>query len=371
MKAFTLAAALVFAHATLANAQPSGEESAAEKPAPTDEQIQQWITQLGDEDFQTREAAQASLVAAGNPAYFALDALPATDDPEMKLRVRQAKQVLEDDAAAQLREFGASVLKRDHAEYWNYVATKSADMGDAELVPLMRLRRVQVLRLDEGRFTDNALDYCRNLRNLRHFTSYRTQISDGGLETLTRFRDLESIGILLPNMTNKGMASIATLPNLRNLSIFNSPIDGRGLVHLRALKGQLEVLQLEGTAVGDEDLVHIRDFNMLRVLRLNGTAVTGKGLRHISGLPNLESLFMRDLDLSDEAFAHLSRMQTLQRLSLNDSTVTTDNLLTLLESRSVIRIYVSPAEFTENEVKSIQTRFDARDVDVKTSIHRY
>ncbi len=63
----------------------------APKEKITQEQIQQWIRDLGDDDFQTREKAVTHLWAAGEPAELALKKALSSKDREI---VRRAKQIL-------------------------------------------------------------------------------------------------------------------------------------------------------------------------------------------------------------------------------------------------------------------------------------
>lgn len=63
--------------AVLSASLPAGE-------APAPEQIQSWIRQLGDEDFQKREEARAALLKAGLPAMAALKQAQQSDDNEVR-----------------------------------------------------------------------------------------------------------------------------------------------------------------------------------------------------------------------------------------------------------------------------------------------
>ena len=68
--------------------------SAAEPPPakPTKEQIAQWVKQLGDDDFSTREEASQKLYGAGQAAEEALQDATGSDDAEV---VRRARIILD------------------------------------------------------------------------------------------------------------------------------------------------------------------------------------------------------------------------------------------------------------------------------------
>jgi predicted Zn-dependent protease len=65
---------------------------AAPAPKPTPEQIEQWIKQLGDNEFVVRETASRKLWAAGDHAEGALQRATKSDDPEV---ARRAQAILE------------------------------------------------------------------------------------------------------------------------------------------------------------------------------------------------------------------------------------------------------------------------------------
>jgi len=64
--------------------------AAADSPAkPTKEQIAQWVRQLGDDDFSTREAASKKLYEAGQAAESALQEATRSDDAEVARRAAE------------------------------------------------------------------------------------------------------------------------------------------------------------------------------------------------------------------------------------------------------------------------------------------
>ncbi len=66
---------------------------AADSPAkPTKEQIAQWVRQLGDDDFTTREAASKKLYEAGQASESALQEAAGSADAEV---ARRATEILD------------------------------------------------------------------------------------------------------------------------------------------------------------------------------------------------------------------------------------------------------------------------------------
>jgi hypothetical protein len=72
--------------------------------------------------------------------------------------------------------------------------------------------------------TDAATEHIQALRNLKKYHAGYTRITDRSLEMLSRMSSLEEVsfeGCKL--ITDAGIASFATLPHLREISIGNSP----------------------------------------------------------------------------------------------------------------------------------------------------
>src|SRR5713101_7859337 len=66
--------------------------TAAPNPPPTPEQINRWVQQLGDKDFDQRQEASKRLWEAGETAEKALTAATKSDDAEVR---RRATEILD------------------------------------------------------------------------------------------------------------------------------------------------------------------------------------------------------------------------------------------------------------------------------------
>ena len=366
MKLLTFIAALVLAHATLANAQPSGEEREAEKPVPTDEQIQQWITQLGDEDFQTREAAQTLLIDSGHSAYFALAANPLPKDAETRERLKRVRTALEMNAVEDLRNVGAHFGRRDDAHEsmgvrkFNRLAINKRPIKEDQLAPLVCLPHLELVSIKNAQISDDALIYLDHLSSLKVLTLYNTPITDEGLITITTVTELESLDLTNTQVTSEGIKALEHCERLSDLSLSYTSIDGTGLANLFPLRNRLERLHLEGTRLTDDDLTHLSEFRKLKTLRLNFTNVRGRGLAHISGLPNLESLLLQGVELDEEMLVHIAKLPNLERLYLRDTGVSVQGLRLLMTCRKLTSVSVSENAVTEQEVNELQDQFDMR-----------
>lgn len=127
------------------------------------------------------------------------------------------------------------------------------------------------------------------LPNLHILSLQVSEISDEHVEILTRNRSIRYLDLSNSGVTDAGILSIAQrLDRLGFLEIANTAITGKGLLAIGDLTG-LEMLNLEGTLIGDRDLHHLRNLQNLTVLRL-GERVTDAGIREITRLKKLDTL---------------------------------------------------------------------------------
>ena len=73
-----------------------------------------------------------------------------------------------------------------------------------------------------------------------------------------------------------------------------------GMAHLREL-------DLTGTFVSDDGLVHLRGLTQVGKLGLSNTEVTDRGVEHLSGLIQLQELSIGGTDISEDGLKQLER----------------------------------------------------------------
>ena len=101
-----------------------------------------------------------------------------------------------------------------------------------------------------------------------------------------------------PKFTEDALALLAKLPDLKSLSLADTPTTDAGLAHIENLTG-LEFLTLTKTKVTDAGLAHLKKLTQLQVLNISGTEVTGTGLAHLAGAKNLGFLYAGGSRFSD------------------------------------------------------------------------
>lgn len=83
--------------------------------------------------------------------------------------------------------------------------------------------------------------------------------------------------------------------------------------------GKQDSIEIEATAIRDEQLNPISSLTTLRVLKLQRGAVSDAGLRSIGSLPKLEQIVLRDSPVTDEGAEILSGFAALRIVNLPQS----------------------------------------------------
>jgi internalin A len=105
-----------------------------------------------------------------------------------------------------------------------------------------------------------------------------TRVTDLGLAKLSKLEKLRQLDVSGAAITPNGLKSLATLRNLRRLSLWNvKSLDDSAAPFLAAL-GNLTSLDLSNTAIGDETLARLAALSDLKRLYVSETKVTPEGL---------------------------------------------------------------------------------------------
>ena len=189
-------------------------------------------------------------------------------------------------------------------------------MSDNGLVHIARLGRLKTLEL-VGNFTDAGLSHLRGVTSLKNlYLAKSPSITDAGLAHLSHIPTLEMVNLSgNRNITDKGIAYLKKLPALKNLSVNRCKLTDEAVSHLSHVK-TLESLNLPSHDISDRGLADIATFPKLRELHVGGD-ISDAGIAHLAKLTNLEELEIDGKDITDEGIRQLSRLPNLTKLNLN------------------------------------------------------
>jgi len=217
-------------------------------------------------------------------------------------------------------------------------ATKITDRGIRSLTPL---RDLQYLDVSYNRgLTDEGF---RTLfgEKLIHFDASFTHLGDESLSGLGKCRFLRSLDLAGTSVTNEGLVHIKNLGQLESLSLTSTGLDVGGLKLLSSGKlRNLKRLEIGWSKVTDSGLELLPRFHALEKLSLKGLLID-EGLRHIQGLSSLRELDVSQSAFSDKGARYVAKLRGLTRLECWETKITDQGIKTLAPLRDLQYLNVS------------------------------
>lgn len=162
------------------------------------------------------------------------------------------------------------------------------------------------------------------------------------LKHLPRLKDLQ---ISAPLITDKAMIHIEGIKSLRELTLYQTQVTGRGLRRLSGIP--LEKLVVAGPDVTDETLKALDAFPALRKLMISESSITDAGLAELEHVPNLEKLILNDSPICDSGMHYLAKLARLHEADLKGLAITDDGIVQLAELKRLKYLDVSQTHVTE------------------------
>lgn len=111
-----------------------------------------------------------------------------------------------------------------------------------------------------------------------------------------------------------------------NASLFGRQFGDEELAALNGLNAHIVRLDLSGTAVTDRGLAALASMPNLRVLRLNETRITDAGVSHLRDVPSLQSVSLFRTQVTNASLEHLASHPQLRQWTVAETRVTADAL---------------------------------------------
>lgn len=162
------------------------------------------------------------------------------------------------------------------------------------------------------RIVDARIDYSSG-------TLGETDTALAGLRRLPYLRSLALGGSL--DLTDDSLMRLASLTKLRSLSLTHVRVTPDGLAHLEQLKA-LETLMIQDAPLVDAIPPVLRGLVNLKNLQLNGTRIGDHDLIGLESLEQLEELGLSGTRISDLALMHLRVLKRLKRLDVSATRAT-------------------------------------------------
>ncbi len=196
------------------------------------------------------------------------------------------------------------------------------------------------------RLGDACLARCWFVAYDYHRRSGKPTATDDDLALLSGLTEIEMLALDGAAISDAALGHLKKLQKLHNLHVRHAPIGDAGLAHFKELGG-LESLDLGGTRISDAGLLELQGFGSLILLALRDTSISDAGLENLKQAPNLQVLALDGTQITDAGLVHLKGLRTLSVLSLERTQITDAGLAHLAEFATLRDLHLSGTEVSD------------------------
>ena len=140
------------------------------------------------------------------------------------------------------------------------------------------------------------------------------------------------------------------LDTLGHVSFHNSTAPDWSMLQEVSKAPKLWSIDLGGTTVANDDLLHIRDAENLSYLSLFGTRITNDALEQVANFERLGFLDLENTNVTDEGLRHLEGHKNLYAIILTNTKITGEGLLRLAKLPNIQSIHIRHMQLPEDAV---------------------
>ncbi len=200
---------------------------------------------------------------------------------------------------------------------------------DEGLAAMKNWPRIERLNLRGTKVTDNTLSLFAGKESIVALDVGYAEVTDSGLQHLPKYSNLRELGLGGNKMTEVGLQVLRSLPNLTRLDLSGKQRTDSGLWFV---------------GITDLGVEPVATLAALRELNLSGTPVSGRGIEKLRALKKLERLnLLACKRLGDDGAAHLAALPALQWVELKDTGLSEKGFAALRKARPGLSIAGDPS----------------------------
>ncbi len=216
----------------------------------------------------------------------------------------------------------------------------------ADYAQIGQLAGMKELGFAKG-FDDAGLKALGAPASVEKLSTNGMDVSDDAFATLAAWKSLGVIALFHPGpkFTGKGIAALAKLPKLVNLTVAGS------------------------TAFGDEGMTAVATLTGLTGFRTWHSGVTPEGVKKIAALQNLKSLYLGQrlsytppVTVSDAALPIIAELPQLEDLTLGEARLTLPALSQLKKLTHLKRVKLDGIDIPESDIAALKQQLGKADV---------
>lgn len=233
----------------------------------------------------------------------------------------------------------------------------SKTIEDADLANLVGLENLYTLSLVNCKgITGKGFVSLANISTLRTLYLSGSNVDDAGLVHLASLSNLAEINFVGTKVTGTGLLKIPSLPVLWRLTFGDQTIDNDALAHNKTLAPRLSVIEFTRCNLTDVGLQHVSALgSSLNGLDISGSQVTANGLVHLKKLTNVHLLLLSSLKIDDAALANISDLTRMDNLNLSDTLITDAGLAHLSKMKDLTTLNTTNTKVTPQALTGLKS----------------
>ena len=138
------------------------------------------------------------------------------------------------------------------------------------------------------------------------------EITDAGLATVAKLTALVRLNIMDTRVTDEGLLALVSLPKLEELWV-GPPIGEKGMAIIAKMP---KLSTLVAVITRDDALVPLKEIRNPVTLNLSNSRITDAALAHVVKLPKLQNLMLYRTPITDASLPYLKRLKRLKLLEV-------------------------------------------------------
>ena len=246
----------------------------------TSAEINEWITALGGREFDTRDRAMRSLIAAGQMAVEPVRAATGRRDPEVATRAVMVLKGIGEKGDISTLEIALAALTSVAESTISTPVSKRALDAKERLEGIRQDRTVEYLRSLGAEVSPEFTDVWVETHIYR--SVFSIEIGNGwkgtenDLARLKWLRDAELVCLVGPKVSDSWIQYLRDMPRLNVLKVKRANISTQAIQEMAKLE-RLRALRLMYIPVGDEFVPHLEKLEGLIHLQATGHKLTLDG----------------------------------------------------------------------------------------------
>lgn len=205
---------------------------------------------------------------------------------------------------------------------------------------------------------DKGMLQLQGLTSLEELLLRDALISDSGLASIASLENLKAL-----DLSGTALPLLKLLPKLRELSVGGQQRTDSGLWSVNvsdfnlgniADLSELKVLDLSGTGISDRGVAQLAQLKKLESLDLSRTKTTSKGVAALAGILSLRYLKLgQSTNIDDSVFIACQKLKNLEVLELQETKITFEGLKKFSSKSRLKKLYIGGVAIRPEQVEAI------------------